>query len=396
MKQLQQILLIRRFIAYLLVLRYVQALKDNYTYNNGNQLTDDRHNQYEYDKNSNLTKKTEWLDGKPKIHTYTYDYENRLIKVEIQKDNRLKTVTFTYDPFGRRLSKTVQREEIDNDDDDDRDYIRTTYYVYDNEDIIMEYNHKGKVTARYTHGLGIDEPLAIEQKGHTYYYHADGLGSIVALTDANQKVVQTYEYDSFGNLKDQKERIKQPYTFTAREWDKEIGLYFYRARYYDARVGRFTSFDPILHPTNRSSSCSQATSSFDSSLENPQKFNPFIYVENNSINMVDPYGETVSSALKTVIVKCATGAVAGAAIEAVIEYGKCCYDQCGGRIWECDFSNCELNLCNVAVSSMASCIASAAVPNAPVFPASWTLLKELLKKAGLNQVIKQFGRYGCK
>ena len=223
MKQLQQILLIRRLIAYLLVLRYVQALKDNYTYNNGNQLTDDRHNQYEYDKNSNLTKKTEWLDGKPKIHTYTYDYENRLIKVEIQKDNRLKTVTFTYDPFGRRLSKTVQREEIDNDDDDDRDYIRTTYYVYDNEDIIMEYNHKGKVTARYTHGLGIDEPLAIEQKGHTYYYHADGLGSIVALTDANQKVVQDYQYDSFGNLKTKRKNQTAIY-FYSKEWDKEIGF----------------------------------------------------------------------------------------------------------------------------------------------------------------------------
>lgn len=78
-----------------------------------------------------------------------------------------------------------------------------------------------------------------------YYYHVDGLGSIIALTNSTGKVVQTYDYDSFGVLKDQKNRIKQPYTYTGREWDKETGLYYYRARYYDPMEGRFISKDPI-------------------------------------------------------------------------------------------------------------------------------------------------------
>ena len=318
----------RRFISYLLVLRYVQALKDIYAYNQGNQLTEDRHNQYQYDNNGNLIKKTEWHDGKPKTHTYTYDYENRLIKVEIQKDNRLKTVSFTYDPFGRRISKTVQREEIDDDDDDDnRDYIKTIYYVYDNEDIILEYNQKGKVKARYIHGLGIDEPLAVEQKGDFYYYHADGLGSIVALTDIKQKVVQSYTYDSFGNLKHHGHKVKQPYTYTAREWDKEIGLYFYRARYYDAEGGIFTTPDPlniarVLLLRQNSSTSVSADQIYNLALRNPQMLNEFSYATNNPLTYTDPYGE-MSQIVGGVIAIGGTGALIGFTA---------CMDNCIGGI----------------------------------------------------------------
>ena len=41
------------------------------------------------------------------------------------------------------------------------------------------------------HGPGIDEPLAREQGSTRLYYHADGLGSIVAMTDATGAVVST-------------------------------------------------------------------------------------------------------------------------------------------------------------------------------------------------------------
>ena len=250
-------------------------------------------NNYTYDKNGNLTKKIEYDDeGSIKTITlYTFDYENRLIRVEMQKDGKEKIVEFTYDPFGRRLSKSVSHlslrgeaeaisEEDDNDDegdndkdDEDKDTPRATYYVYDNEDIIMEYNHKGKVTTRYVHGLGIDEPLSIEKKGKIYYYHADGLGSITALTDGKGKVVQRYEYDSFGKLKHHGHKVKQPYTYTAREYDRETGLYYYRARYYDAKIGRFLQKDPLR-----------------GFLRNPQTLNRYPYVGNNSINFIDPTG----------------------------------------------------------------------------------------------------------
>ena len=50
---------------------------------------------------------------------------------------------------------------------------------------------------------------------------------------------------------ERKERVRLrypltgPFQYTAREFDSEAGLYYYRARYYDSTIGRFISEDPI-------------------------------------------------------------------------------------------------------------------------------------------------------
>ena len=218
------------------------------SFNVANQLLEDGKFTYQYDNNGNLTRKS--AKSGTKVTLYDYDFENRLIRVEIQEADKTTLVTFTYDPFGRRLSKTVHRQEIE-DDEGEGEGPGTTTYVYDNEDIILEVLTKvedGQTkteTTRFTHGPGIDEPLAVEKKKEIYFYHADGLGSVVALTDSEQKAVESYDYDSFGNFKHKGGKVKNTYTFTGREWDKEIGLYFYRARYYDSSSGRFIQSDPI-------------------------------------------------------------------------------------------------------------------------------------------------------
>lgn len=52
-------------------------------------------------------------------------------------------------------------------------------------------------------------------------------------------------YDSFGNLTASTGTITNPFRYTAREFDQETGIYFYRARYLDSTSGRFLSQDPI-------------------------------------------------------------------------------------------------------------------------------------------------------
>ena len=56
-------------------------------------------------------------------------------------------------------------------------------------------------------------------------------------------VVAARQYDAWGNL--QAGASEPGYAFTGREWDSETGLYYYRARYRDPRVGNFISEDPI-------------------------------------------------------------------------------------------------------------------------------------------------------
>jgi YD repeat-containing protein len=179
-----------------------------YTYNDANQLLTNG-GTYRYDKNGNLVEKST-PDG---LTSYEWDYENRLVKVTLLGGT---VAEYAYDPFGRRVEKRL----IENGS------ASITRYVYDNEDIILEYDGSGSIGNKYLHGPGIDEPLALTTGKETYFYHADGLGSIVALTDRSGKVVQDYQYDSFGNLKDLKNRIKQPYTYTGREFDRETGRYY--------------------------------------------------------------------------------------------------------------------------------------------------------------------------
>jgi RHS repeat-associated protein len=204
--------------------------------------------------------------------TYEYDYENRLRKATMPDGT---IAEYKYDALGRRIEKAVNGT--------------VTGYLYDREDILAEYDATGAVTTQYIHGAGIDEPLAMERAGQAYYYHADGLGSIAALTDNSGTIVQWYEYDAFGNITNQMNTsFKQPYTYTGREHDPETGLYYYRMRYYDAHIGRFISEDPI----GFAGGTVNLYEYVDSVGKPLVGTNLYEYVGNDPINWIDPLGLT--------------------------------------------------------------------------------------------------------
>jgi RHS repeat-associated protein len=138
--------------------------------------------------------------------------------------------------------------------------------AYDGQDILRQTT--GAAVRTYIHGPGIDEPLAHEEGSATTYYHADALGSIVRLTDGTGNVVVSRQYDAWGNL--EAGATTAGFAFTGREWDPEIGLYYYRARYYDAKAGRFISEDPIGFAGGKNF--------YDYATANPARFvDPFGY-----------------------------------------------------------------------------------------------------------------------
>ena len=210
-----------------------------YLHNDANQTTTGRKLVYEHDSRGNQKGKS--VPGATgKTWTQAWDNENRLKTVEKTKTmpdgTERKAVTFTYDPFGRRIGKTVEKTSYDVGTSLYVTKTESYAYIYDGDDIALEiYTPPSGPPEKtyYTHGPGIDEPLALERGGNFYYYHADGLGSIVKITNAAHATVQSYEYDTFGMGTPANNTFRNSCTFTGREWDKETGLYYYRARYYD-------------------------------------------------------------------------------------------------------------------------------------------------------------------
>lgn len=240
-----------------------------YSYNQANQLVDIMQKgrqspieiTFSYDKNGSMVTQAVSQGKTTATTNYLYDYLNRLSQVATP-DGKTVSIGNLADGFNR-LSKTTG--------------TGTTSYFHDGMSVLGEYDGTGNRTARYTLGTGIDEIIAKKDATGTYFYHYDGLGSVTAVTDSAGKVVAKYDYEPFGRMKETStSTINNAYSFTGREYDKETGLYFYRARYYDPEVGRFVSRDPIGFKGG--------------------DVNLYGYVQNNPVNFIDPSGNSAAAA----------------------------------------------------------------------------------------------------
>ena len=196
-----------------------------YAYNSSNQLTSTPAATFTYDGNGNTLTKSD-SNGTTQ---YTWDFENRLTSVVLPGTGG--TVAFKYDPFGRRVQKSSASS--------------TTNYLYDGSNSLEEVDLSGVLLARYAQGAGIDEPLAQLRGGSAGFYEQDGLGSVTSLSGSAGAAADTYMYDSFGILTASTGTFANPFQYTGRDYDSETGLRYYRARYYDPKMGRFANEDPI-------------------------------------------------------------------------------------------------------------------------------------------------------
>jgi len=138
------------------------------------------------------------------------------------------------------------------------------------EDRIGDYDTNGNLMIAYTHGPGMDEPVALNINASTYFYIPDIQGSIRAIVDIDGNMMATYVYDVWGTLIAHNGTLSERnvYLYTGREYDWGTGIYYYRYRYYNPEIGRF----------------------MQSSWELNEEMNMYVYVNNDPVKGVDPTG----------------------------------------------------------------------------------------------------------
>ena len=148
----------------------------------------------------------------------------------------------------------------------------TTHYVFQGTEPIFEKRISAGKAKSYVYALGkylarVDGVIG-DSEAKKYFYHTDHVGSIRVITDQAGKVVYNADYLAFGNQFVKDGDFEELHGFTGKEYDPDIGLYYFNARWYDPDLGRFISEDPA-----------------------GQGPNPYSYCGNSPVMRVDPTGE---------------------------------------------------------------------------------------------------------
>lgn len=188
-------------------------------------------------------------------NTYAYDSQNRLTNVNAG------AATFVYDGDGNRVAKTSGG-------------VTTQYLVDDANPTglaqVAEEVVNGAVTRRYVYGLGrISQVQPVSNVWTPSFYGYDAHGDVRSLMDGIGAVTDTYDYDAWGNVIATTGTTANVYRYQGEAMDEETGLYYLRARYYDAVAGRFVTVDPLASEGNH----------------------PYTYASADPVNGHDPTGQ---------------------------------------------------------------------------------------------------------
>jgi RHS repeat-associated protein len=236
---------------------------------------------FDYDRLGNLVERTVETQDLASLHAST--------RFQWGENNRLRTVRtpdgtvvrMAYDAFGRRVEKRVNGTRT-----------RTIWAgAQPLQEIVL--HPDGDRTIDYLFFPGTPVLLALRDNHQIHYAAFGHRYETLCLTDVDGAVAWQADYDAYGNARIEKgAEIFQPFRLAGHYLDSETGLHYSAARYYDPRLGRYLSMDPLF-------------------LEGGGD-NFYAYCDGDPINRIDPHGELF---FVPILIGMAIGAAIGAGIE---------------------------------------------------------------------------------
>jgi RHS repeat-associated protein len=266
-----------------------------------------------YDQNGNLTN-----DG-----TYTFNWDARDHLASISTGAQT-TATFQYDAFGRRVGKTVGGQ--------------STQFLYDEDAVVQELSGGTPIVNLFA--AGADATFMRSDSSGVSTLLSDPLGSVMSLTDTLGNQLGQYTYEPFGKATSSGTTGTNEFQFTGKENDG-IGMYFFRARYYNPVFQRFISQDPA-GPLG----------------------NLYAYADNDPIGESDPTGKESCPECEVGVYARSIGLTIGVAVHSFFDLtdreGNQHVIQVHGT-WEDSWLN-QLELAEACAGSGPGCVAVPALP----------------------------------
>ncbi|MBK7980259.1 MAG: RHS repeat-associated core domain-containing protein [Ignavibacteriae bacterium] len=240
----------------------------NYVYDSGtssisvNDVDNQSSGNYLYDGNGSMVQ-----DAQQGIGYILYNSDNLPIKQYYINGD---VVEYIYDAYGNRVTKKVVN-----------DLIHWNYAngINGNTEARIKENSNPPVLIK--HNIwGNDLAGTFEKEVYTNYvetktyYLKDHLGNIKVRVNESGSVVGYDDYYPFGmimNGRSNNTGTEVNYKYTSKERDLETGLDYFGARYYDSKIARWLSVDPLA--------------------DKYPDWSPYNYILSNPLNGIDPNGE---------------------------------------------------------------------------------------------------------
>lgn len=150
----------------------------------------------------------------------------------------------------------------------------THHYHYEEGMLSYVTNAENSKTIQY---LAIGNDVIASAKSmeeNTYLYNTDIQNSTMSLLDKMGDGTTRYDYDDFGETKESgADDTENEICYTGGVYDRNTGLYYLNARYYNPEDGRFLTQDTYRGESNE-----------------PDTYHLYAYCKNNPINYADPSG----------------------------------------------------------------------------------------------------------